>query len=86
MPKTTPNDLEKQIREIICNMTGMEMEEVTPEGHFYRDLGIDSVKGIEMAVALQEKYNIRLDDSLLPKLTNVKLVAQEVNRLLSKKK
>ncbi len=86
MPKISMKDLETQIREIICDMTGMEMEEVTLEGHFYRDMGIDSVKGIEMAVALQEKYNIRLDDSMLPKLINVKLVAEEVNRLLSKKK
>ena len=86
MSQINIKDLETQIREIICNMTGMEIEEVTLEGHFYRDLGIDSVKGIEMAVALQEKYNIRLDDSMLPKLTNVKLVAEEVNRLLNKKK
>lgn len=86
MPKISMKALEKQIREIISNMTGMEIEEVTLEGHFYRDLGIDSIKGIEMAVALQEKYNIRLDDSILPKLTNVRLVAEEVHRLLSKKK
>jgi acyl carrier protein len=86
MPKISVKDLETQIREIVCNMTGMEMEEVTLGGHFYRDFGIDSIKGIEMAVALQEKYNIRLDDSMLPELTNVKLIVEEVNRLLSKKK
>ena len=43
----------------------------------------DSIKGIEMSVALQEKYNIRIDDSIIPKLTNVKLVAEEVHRLLT---
>ncbi len=84
MPKINIKDLEEQIREIICNMIGLENEEITLEGHFYRDLGIDSVKGIEMTVALQEKYGVRLDDSMIPKLTNVKLVAQEVSRLLNK--
>ena len=86
MPKNNIDDLENQIRCIICNMTGMETKEITLEGHFYKDFGIDSVKGIEMAVALQEKYEIRLDDSMLPKLTNLKLVIEEVNRLLNKKK
>lgn len=86
MSKISVKKLETQIREIVCSMTGMEMEGVTLEGHLYRDLGIDSIKGIEMAVALQEKYNIRLDDSMLPELTNVKLIAEEVDRLLSKKK
>ena len=84
MSKIKIENLEEQIREIVCNMTGLEKEEVSFESHFYRDLGIDSVKGIEMTVALQEKYNIRLDDSTIPKLTNVKLVAKEVGRLLSK--
>ena len=86
MAKNNYRELEEPIREIVCNVNGLETEDVTLETHFYKDLGIDSIKGVEMAVALQEKYDIRIDDAILPKLTNLKLVIEEVDRLLNKKK
>ena len=84
MIQTTLQDLETEIRQIIFKMTGLEMQEISLEAHFYKDLGIDSIKGIEMTVALQEKYHIRINDSTIPNLVNLKLVTEEVYRLLNK--
>jgi acyl carrier protein len=83
MSHLSPQEIETSVREIIQRITGLEENEIKPEDHFYQDLGIDSIKGIELAVGLQEKFKIRLDDSKIPELVNVKLVVEELQRLLA---
>lgn len=81
----TQKELESEVIQIIERITGLDAEEIKPEDHFYKDLEIDSIKGIELAVGVQEKFDIRLDDNIVPKLTNVKLVVEELQRLLKDK-
>lgn len=78
--------IEKEVVEIICKITGMEPSEITRDGHLYRDLNVDSIKAIELLVGIQEKYSIRVDDSKVQNLTTVALIAEEIKRLLEKKK
>ena len=84
MPSINTQELESKIQEIISNMTGLEREEIKPDAHFYQDLGIDSIKGIELTVALQESFNIRIDDDKIAQLTDLRKVADEVRRLMGK--
>jgi len=79
------NNLEKDVKLMISGMTGLKPEEISPDAHLYNELGIDSIKGIELAVALQEKYSIRVKDSRISQLTTVKLVVEEIKGLLDRK-
>lgn len=81
----TLNNLEEDVKLIISGMTGLKPEKISSEAHLYNDLGIDSIKGIELTVALQEKYGIRVKDSRISQLTTVKLVVEEIKELLDKK-
>lgn len=85
MGNLSAQEIEIAVREIIERITGLDEHEIKTEDHFYQDLGIDSIKGIELAVALQEKFKIRLDDTTVPKLVNIKLVVEELERLLNGK-
>ncbi len=78
--------LEEQVLSIICRITGMESKEITRDGHLYQDFGIDSIKAIELLVSIQEKFNIRVDDSKVQNLITVAVIAEEIKRLLEKKK
>ena len=80
MPGEPKRKLEEQVVEIICKITGMEPSEITKTGHLYRDLGIDSIKGIELVVGVQEKFKIRVDDSKLASLVTVELIAEEIKQ------
>ena len=75
-------NLEVQIREMISVMTGLEKGEVMNDAHLFRELGVDSIKGVELSVAIQKKYGIRIDDSKIRELSTVNLIIQEVTRLL----
>ncbi len=86
MSEIKSEELETQVIDIISNITGIESNEITRDGHLYRDLGVDSIKAIELLVAIQEKFHIRVDDSKVQNLTTVALIAEEIKRLLEKKK
>ena len=78
-------EIKIKIQEMISRMTGLEKEEITLEANFYRDLGIDSIKAIELTVALQELFGIEIDDDTIPGITSLDKVVKEVYRLLQEK-
>ena len=80
MSEMNIQEIEDSIKKIICKITGMEKEEITSDAHLYRELGIDSIKAIELVVGIQGKFNIRVDDSKIERITSVKLAAEEVKR------
>ena len=77
------NNVEKEIISIISDVSGFDEEEITPEKNFYKDLEIDSIKAIEITVALEKKYKISIRDEDVPNITTVKQAVELVNRLLN---
>lgn len=79
----TENNIEKEIISIISDVSGFDEEEITPEKNFYKDLEIDSIKAIEITVALEKKYKISIRDEDVPNITTVKQAVELVNTLLN---
>jgi len=52
----------EEIQEIICEQLKAKPEEVKLETSFIEDLGADSLDSIELAMALEEKFNIEIPD------------------------
>jgi len=78
-------DVEKEIISIISEVSGFDEEEITPEKHFYKDLEIDSIKAIEVTVAIEKKFKISVRDEDVPNITTVKQAVEMVNLLLAQK-
>jgi acyl carrier protein len=78
----TANEVEHEIVAIISEVSGFADEEITPESNFYEDLEVDSIKAIEITVAIEKKFKISVRDEDVPKLTTVKQAVELVNALL----
>ena len=85
MPEDLPQNLEQDIIQTIANVTGRNIEEFKPEAKFYDDIGIDSIKAIEIIVALERRYKIRIRDEQIPKLTVVGQAIDIVKNAIKKK-
>ena len=85
MPEGLPKNLEQDILRTIADITGINIEEFKPEANFYDDLGVDSIKAIEIVVALERRYKIRIRDEQLPKISVVGQVIEIVKSALKKK-
>ena len=61
--------VEKEIIAIIADIAGVEEEDITPETNFLKDLDIDSIRAIEITVAIEKKFKISVRDEDVPKIT-----------------
>jgi len=77
--------IEKEIVAIISDVSGFEPEEITPDTNFFKDLEIDSIKAIEITVAIEKKFRISVRDEDVPNITTVKQAVELVNVLMSQK-
>jgi acyl carrier protein len=54
--------LKEQLRALVAEIA--EKDEV-PDGATFKDLGIDSMMGVEIVAAVERKYQVKIDDDEL---------------------
>jgi acyl carrier protein len=77
--------VERAIVTIISEVSGFEENEITPEKNFFKDLEVDSIKAIEITVAIEKKFKISIRDEDVPKIATVKEAVELVNLSLQQK-
>lgn len=75
--------LEKEIVSIISDVSGFDEEEIKPETNLMKDLEIDSIKAIEITVAIEKKFKISVRDEDVPNITTVRHAVELVSSLLN---
>lgn len=79
-------NVEKEIVSIISDVSGLDAEDITPEKNFFKDLEVDSIKAIEITVAIEKKFKVSIRDEDVPKITTVKEAVELVTSLLNQKR
>jgi acyl carrier protein len=67
MPEATES-LKEDIRALIAEIA--EKDEIPDDTHF-KDLGIDSMMGVEIVAAIERQYRIKIDDAELQEVTTL---------------
>ncbi|MEV6060229.1 meromycolate extension acyl carrier protein AcpM [Nocardia asteroides] len=78
---TTQEDIVAGIAEIVEEVTGIDVAEVTIEKSFVEDLEIDSLSLVEIAVQLEDKYGVKIPDEDLASLRTVGDAVAYVQRM-----
>jgi len=77
--------LEKEIISIVADISGYDEEEIRPESDLQKDLEVDSIKAIEIAVAIEKKYKVSVRDEDIPNLVTVRQVVDLIAELTKQK-
>ncbi len=88
---STGIDIEKiilHVAEIMINE--LKLEDVTPETFdpkidLIDEVGIDSMDLATVALVIRDQYAIRIDEDDYPKLTNIRLISEYIERKLNEK-
>jgi acyl carrier protein len=80
------DSIEQGIKEIIADVAGVEAEEIRPETNLTKDLDIDSIKAIEITVAIEKKFKVSVRDEDVPKIMTLEQAVSVVRQLLEQKK
>jgi acyl carrier protein len=78
-------NVEKEVISIIADISGFEEDEVTLAANMQEQLEIDSIKAIEITVALEKKYKISIRDEDIPNIITVRHAVDAVSNLISAK-
>ena len=73
-------NLEAEVTKIVCEIIGVKPENIDPEASFSEDMGIDSLRALEILAAIENKFTITIDPERLKdmnSLNNVIKVAGE---------
>ena len=81
----TTNGIEKEIISIISDVAEVDTNEVKLDSNLVKDLGINSIKAIEIIVALEKKYKISIRDEDVPKITTPGQIISLTESLITKK-
>jgi len=76
---------EERFKEIIVDRLGVDPSEITPEASFIEDLGADSLDTVELVMALEEEFDIQIDDEDAEKLTTVGKALEYLKKRLAEK-
>jgi len=61
----------ERIRDIVSDKVGVEPEEITMETSFADDLEADSITLFELVMALEDEFDIEIDDESIEKIVTV---------------
>ena len=75
-------DLKEQLRALVAEIA--EKDEV-PDGASFKDLGIDSMMGVEIVAAIERQYHIKVQDDELAGFKDLATAYELVVRKLEEK-
>jgi acyl carrier protein len=68
---STDNDIHDRVTAIIAEITDIPKDELLPDKSLRDDLEIDSLTTIEVAVTIQDEFDIEVEDEKLKELQTI---------------
>lgn len=67
----SPNDVLSGLADVLLEVSGTAADKVVPEATFDNDLEVDSLTMVEVVVACEERFDVRIPDEALENLRTV---------------
>ncbi|HEY6309449.1 MAG TPA: acyl carrier protein [Streptosporangiaceae bacterium] len=75
-------DLREEIREIVAAILEIDVERISPTSNLWDELDADSLQGIEILSALERRFHITIEQSLLADMRDVQSTYEVVMAIM----
>ncbi|NLL41994.1 MAG: acyl carrier protein [Firmicutes bacterium] len=72
----------EKVKTIVVEQLGISYGEVTPDSSFVEDLGADSLDVVELVMALEEEFDLRISDEEAVKIATVRDAVEYITEQL----
>jgi acyl carrier protein len=76
---------EKEIKKMLATLTGKPESEIQNDHNLFTDVGIDSLKVIEIATYMEKKFKVTVPESVMPRIQTVKDAIEILDELVKNK-
>ncbi|MEW6265521.1 MAG: acyl carrier protein [Thermodesulfobacteriota bacterium] len=76
--------IEERVTKIVAEQLGVEEADVTPGASFVDDLGADSLDLVELIMAMEEEFDLKIEDEEAEKIKTVQQVIDFINSKVKK--
>ena len=77
------SEIEGKLVDLLVDELGLERDDITMEARFEEDLDVDSLGVVELLMALEDNFDVKIPDEEAEKITTVgeaaELVSQKLN-------
>ncbi len=77
------DDLQQRLKKLLMDRCGVSEERITPEATLQGDLGLDSLDAVELAIAIEDEFDLKILDEDMKKLSTVADAVAIIQRLLA---
>jgi acyl carrier protein len=83
MSTSVPTFDPEELRRFVADVLDLDLENLTDDAHFVAELGMDSLKALEVTVALEKKFKIKITEDEVRDITNFSEVRELIDAKLS---
>ncbi|HEX9854612.1 MAG TPA: acyl carrier protein [Acidimicrobiia bacterium] len=76
-------EIESKLVDLLVDELGLERDKITPEARFEEDLEVDSLGVVELLMALEDNFDVKIPDDEAEKITTVGEAVSVVEAKLS---
>ncbi len=76
---------EERTKEIVCEIVGIAKDEINPDASFMDDMGLDSLRALEILAAIENEYSITIEPERLREMTTLNNVIKLTKEYLGDK-
>jgi acyl carrier protein len=69
--KKTKEQIQEELKNLLLKIIDVEPEELKPNADFFKDLGVDSIKAIEIAVAIEKYFKVPINEDAVGEITTL---------------
>jgi acyl carrier protein len=77
----TDDDIRRMVNEVFIESFEIEPAKIKPEANIFMDLGLDSLDVVDLVVALQNKFNVKIRSD--ERVRNIRTLADLQNFIIA---
>lgn len=77
------SEIEAKLVDLLVDELGLERDDITMEARFEEDLDVDSLGVVELLMALEDNFGVKIPDEEAEKITTVGEAAEMVSQKLN---
>lgn len=82
MSKENFDKVKQEVKKMVLDITELPAEQLSEEAKFVEDLGVDSMKAIEIVACIEKKYKVVVPEDEVGKMRSLKDVYVLLEKLI----